>query len=635
MRLTDNGDRDGEKKLISNIALTEERKSMTHVGSHTTIAAAGAPRAKGALRRPLQLLSGSGWSPVYFAGLIVMIMVLCAAVSAPAQAGDQEFEVSFPEAAHSGPITGRVFVALTRHATPEPRLQIAGWQRCTPLFGVDVDQLKPGESAKIDGNTLGYPLHSLRELPAGDYYVQAIVNVYTEFHRAKGPAIWAHMDQWEGQAFNRSPGNLISEVQQVHIDPTAGYSIKLSASRVIPPVEVPADTEWVKHIKIQSKLLSDFWGQPIYLGAVVLLPKGYDSHPNVKYPTIYVQGHFSLNPPFPFSPEDKPEPYAQRISREFRAVETAHAFYESWNSEKFPRVIAVSFQHPTPFFDDAYVVNSANDGPYGDALMTEMIPYIEEHFRTIREPYARLLTGGSTGGWEATALQLLHPDFFGGTWTLYPDPLDWHRYGLTDIYDDDNAFLVQKEHRELDSNYGDHEWQQPERSFERSPDGQSENTVRQVSQLEEVLGSHGRSAQQLEVFEAVFSPMGDDGYPKPLWDKQTGKIDHDVAKYWREHDYDLLDYMRRNWPTLGPKLVDKLYFGVGDMDHGYLNLSVYLVEDFLKTSENPHVDGTFVYGRPMKGHGWHPMLQAEQVKLMAEHVVAHAPKGESTSAWRY
>ena len=554
---------------------------------------------------------------------------------ASGSAAGLRFEVSFPAAVHAGPITGRVFVAITRHAESEPRLQIAGWQRCTPLFGVDVEQLKPGDAARIDGATLGYPLRSLRELPAGDYYVQAIVNVYTEFHRAGAPVIWAHNDQWEGQRFNRSPGNLISEVQLVHLDPAAGYSIKLSAGKVIPAVEVPADTEWVKHIKIQSKLLSDFWGQPIYLGAVVLLPKGYDAHPDVKYPAVYVQGHFSLNPPFAFSTENVAESEAQRIGRESRGTEPAYEFYQAWNAEKFPRMIAVSFQHPTPFFDDSYAVNSVNDGPYGDAIMTELIPYIEAHFRTIAQPYARLLTGGSTGGWEAMALQVFHADFFGGAWVLFPDPLDWHRYGLTDIYDDENAFLVQREHRELNSNYGDHEWQVPERSFERSPDGQSENTVRQVSQLEDVLGSKGRSAQQLEVFEAVFSPMGADGYPRALWDKQTGVIDHEVANYWRAHDFDLRDYMERNWASLGPKLVGKLYFAVGDMDHGYLNLSVYLMEDFLKVSKNPHVEGTFVYGRPMKGHGWHAMTQAEQIKVMADFVSAHAPAGTDTAGWKY
>jgi hypothetical protein len=573
------------------------------------------------------------WSPQLAIG-VAMLLAISITVCTPTHAADQRFEISFAASAHAEPITGRVFVVVTRKSNPEPRLQVAGWQRCPPLFGVDVEQLKPGSAVLIDSNTLGYPLHSLRELPAGDYYVQAIVNVYTEFHRAKGPVIWAHMDQWEGQHFNLSPGNLISEVQQVHLDSAAGFVVKLNANKVIPPVEVPADTDWVKHVKIQSKLLTEFWGQPIYLGAVILLPKGYNSHPEVKYPAVYVQGHFSLNPPFSFSTLKTPETESQRLSRESRGLESAFDFYQSWNSETFPRMIAISFQHPTPFFDDSYDVNSVNDGPYGDAIMSELIPYVEEHFRIIRQPYARLLAGGSTGGWEALALQVFHPDFFGGTWSLYPDPLDWHRYGLTDIYDDENAFLVQKEHREQDSNYGNHEWIVPERSFERSPDGQSENTVREVSQLEEVLGSKGRSAQQLEVFEAVFGPMGEDGYPKPLWDKRTGKIDHDTANYWREHDFDLRDYMDRNWPVLGPKLVDKLYFGVGDMDHGYLNLSVYLMQDFLKNTKNPHYEGTFEYGRPMKGHGWHPMTQAEQINAMSEHVIKHAPNGEDTSVWR-
>src|ERR1700722_14745383 len=188
--------------------------------------------------------------------------------------GGQACESSFPARAHSGPVFG----ALTRHAESEPRMPVARWQRCTPLFGVDVEQLQPGNAARIDGGTLGDPMRSLRELPAGDYYVQAIVNVYTEFHRTNAPVIWAHNDQWEGQRFNRSPGNLISEVQLVHLDPAVGYAIKLSAGKVSPAGEVPADREWVKHIKIQSKLLSDFWGTPIYLGAVILLPKGYDSH---------------------------------------------------------------------------------------------------------------------------------------------------------------------------------------------------------------------------------------------------------------------------------------------------------------------------------------------------------------------
>ena len=155
-----------------------------------------------------------------------------------------------------------------------------------PIFGSDVNALLPDTAAIIDNATPGYPLRNLHEIPAGEYYVQALLNIYTEFHRSDGHTIWAHMDQWEGQQFNVSPGNLYSEAQWVHLDPAAGYDIRLSLTKVIPPAQTPADTPWVKHIKIQSEMLTKFWGHPIYLGAIVLLPKGYDEHPNTHYPEI-------------------------------------------------------------------------------------------------------------------------------------------------------------------------------------------------------------------------------------------------------------------------------------------------------------------------------------------------------------
>ena len=160
-------------------------------------------------------------------------------------------------------------------------------------------------------------------------------------------------------------------------------------------------------------------------------------------------------------------------------------------------MIAVRFQHPTPYFDDSYAVNSESNGPYGDAILKELIPYIEEHFRIIREAYARVLTGGSTGGWESIALQVYHPEFFGGTWTFYPDPVDFSNFQLMDIYRDDNAFYEPG-----------HEWLKPERYMMRKADGQPEVTVAQMSRLEAVLGSHGRSGQQMDAFWSVVRPCG-------------------------------------------------------------------------------------------------------------------------------
>src|SRR5512146_1667709 len=158
-----------------------------------------------------------------------LLFILLLALPLLAQSGPTRFEVSFPQSAHAAAITGRVFVVISRSPAREPRLEVGDWMEETPFFGADVSQLAPGQAAVIDGTTPGYPLPSLKDLPAGDYFVQALINVYTEFHRSDGHVIWGHLDQWEGQQFNRSPGNLYSEVQQVHLDPTAGYTVKLSA----------------------------------------------------------------------------------------------------------------------------------------------------------------------------------------------------------------------------------------------------------------------------------------------------------------------------------------------------------------------------------------------------------------------
>jgi hypothetical protein len=525
-----------------------------------------------------------------------LLPVALLALAAAASAAEAKFEISFPASAHAGPVTGRVFVAVSKRETPEPILQAGNWNGQTPFFGIDVDRLQPGAAAVIDARTPGYPADSLANVPAGDYYVQALVNVYTEFHRADGHTIWAHMDQWEGQQFNRSPGNLKSAVRRVHLDPAAGYDVKLELARVIPPVEVPPDTAWVKRVKIQSALLTKFWGRPIWLGATVLLPKGYAEHPQERYPAIYIQGHFGLRAPFGFT-ESSSDGFRGRMG---------YDFYRQWTADDFPRMAAITFQHPTPFFDDSYAVNSANDGPYGDAILKELIPYLEEHFRLMRAPGARFLTGGSTGGWESLALQVYHPDFFGGTWTMYPDPVDFRRYQLVNIYEDPSAFQAPG-----------FSYQIPERPMMRTAEGQVTVTMREMSRLEDVLGSHGRSGQQFEAWEAVYGPVGADGYPRPLWDKETGKIDRDVANYMRDHGYDLTYYLKSNWSKIGPGLKGKLHLYVGDMDNYYLNLAVYMLEDSLKTTD---AGATFEYGRPMKGHGWQPMTNAELVKMMAAQV---------------
>ena len=561
----------------------------------------------------------------FFALIGIFILVRAEAAKTPT---DRSVEISFPPAIHQAPITGRLLLMFSHTNDPEVRFQV-GWVTSPPAFGMDVSELRAGQSALFKGSVTGYPVNSLKDLPAGDYFVQALLNVYTEFHRADGHVIWAHMDQWEGQNFDLSPGNLFSVVQKVHLGAGGREKLKIQLTEVVPPVQVPVDTVWVKHIKIQSPLLTKFWGRPMYLGAVVLLPRDYESRPQMRYPVIYQQGHFSHNAPFDFRIVPVSETEGERQVRESHGVETGYEFYKAWSSDEFPRAIAVTFLHPTPYYDDSYAVDSANNGPYGTAIMTELIPYLEKQFRIISEPYARMLVGGSTGGWEALALQLFHPNFFGGAWILYPDPIDFRRYQLIDIYRDENSFVLGS---------GDlppspiQSWAPVERSFYRAVDGQSLATVRQVSQVEAVFGSKDRSGGQLAIWDATYGPVGDDGYPKPLWNRQTGEIDRGVALYMRDHGYDLRYFAKSNWSKIGQRLAGKLNLYCGDTDNFYLNLGVYLFAQFLRDESTYTVSDSLGYGRPMKGHGWQPMTNAALVKVMMDRVARNAPKNTSV-AW--
>ncbi|MAG58436.1 MAG: hypothetical protein CMJ83_19280 [Planctomycetes bacterium] len=527
----------------------------------------------------------------------VLLCGLLLVGSAFGQPAGPRFEVVINDSVRAEATTGRIYVALARTARREPRFQIG--RTGVPFFGVDITGLKPGEPAIIDGDVLGSPVESLRDLPAGEYHVQACLNVYTRFARSDGHVLWMHMDQWEGQRWVRSPGNGFSEVQKVAIDPGGSKTIRLEITKTNPLRPFPADTPMVKRFRIQSPMLTKFWGHPIFIGATVLLPRGYHEHPRVRYPVIYKQGHFSTRAPYRHGPGSE------------------------WMADDFPRMLAVTLQHPTPYFDDSYAVNSANNGPYGDAIHQELIPEIERRFRAIPAAWARVLTGGSTGGWEAAALQIFYPDFYGGAWIFAPDPLDFRNVEGIDVYRDENAY------------YKQHAWRRVPTPNTRDPrTGEIVLTSRQRNHYELVHGTKGRSGQQLDIWSAVFGPVGEDGYFKPLFDKRTGRIDRSVAEHWREH-YDLRHYLQQRWAKVGPKLVGKLHFFAGRRDQFYLNIGVEHMEDFLESTRSPYYGGTFAYGG-RGGHGWSPFkARGELIRLMAAHVQRHAPAGRDAKRWRY
>ncbi|MBI4473426.1 MAG: hypothetical protein HY646_12215, partial [Acidobacteria bacterium] len=255
-------------------------------------------------------------------------------------------------------------------------------------------------------------------------------------------------------------------------------------------------------------------------------------------------------------------------------------------------------------------------------IMQELIPEFERLFRAIREPYARILTGGSTGGWEALALQIFHPDFFGGTWAYCPDPVEFSDVEGINIYKDANAF------------YKVHEWRRVPTINTREINGEVRLTSEQRNRYELVCGTNGRSGEQLDIWSAVFGPLGRDGYFEPLFDKRNGELNPTVAQYWKEN-YDLTYHLQKHWPTLGPKLVDKLRIYTGTMDNFFLNNSTKKMEEFLKTTVNPHYEGFFMYGEG-KGHCYSgPVNTPERLKEIAQFILGKRPDHDTGQWWKH
>jgi Putative esterase len=546
------------------------------------------------------------------------------------------FSISFPAARSAQSIDGRLLLLLSNDPSAEPRMQIDDTARTQMVFGVTVDGWKPGDTATVDESAFGYPVRSLKDVPSGDYFVQAVLNRYETFHRSDGTTVKLHMDQGEGQHWNISPGNLYSRPQKIHVGPGAAPSISLDQE--IPPIPEARDTKYIRHLKIQSELLTKFWGRPMYLSAIVLVPEGFDEHPDVHFPLIIFHDHFSegfgdfrTEPP---DPNLKPD-YSERFHISgYNGVQQqeAYKFYQQWISPKFPRVLIVKINHANPYYDDSYAVNSANVGPYGDAIETELIPAIEKKFRGIGEGWARFMYGGSTGGWEALAVQVFYPDHYNGTFAACPDPIDFRGYTTINLYDDANAFYAQGAHKRV-----------PQPSM-RNYLGQTLALQQDNNAYELALGDHARSGEQYDIWQAVFGPVGADGYPQPIFDKETGVIDHKVADYWKEH-YDLRAIMEKNWPTLGPKLQGKIHIYVGSADTYFLNNAVYYTEDFLRSTKNPPYEGEVKYGDKAE-HCWNgdptqpnylSRLHYNTMYLpkILDRIEKTAPNGADLTSWRY
>ena len=564
-----------------------------------------------------------------------LLAALLAACSACALHG-QRIEVTISSAAK--PLTGHLIVVFAKTDKPEPRMQLNEGYESAQAFGADVSDLAPGKPIVVDAQTFGYPRRSLTELDAGDYYVQAVFNVYELFHLADGRNLWLPPDKGEGQHWNLKPGNQYNNTIKLHFDPKSPQTIRLTLDQVFPPIEgTEHDPEviaakdpgakWLRYMRLRSPVLSKFWGSDVCLGAWILLPDGFDEHPAAKFPLVVYQDHFFAG----FRPVSwvTTQPDAKAGPRE----KAGYKFFQDWTSGRLPRVIMVYVQNANPYYDDSYDVDSANVGPYGTAINDELIPEIEKKYRGIGQGWARATFGGSTGGWEALATQVFYPDMYNGTYVACPDPVDFHAYQNVDLYKDTNAFIRHGDFGEIPI------------PADRKPDGSITANTGPEYAYEYVLGTRGRSTEQWDIWQAVFSPAGADGYPAQAIDPLTGAIDKKVVSYWHDH-YDLTAIMMRDWATLGAKLEGKLHIAVGDGDTYYLNNAVHLLEDQLKATRNPHSDAIFQYGPRMPhcytgGPAEYTMQENNAdwtqrvLPQMVEHMLTTAPPGADVSSWRY
>ena len=552
------------------------------------------------------------------------------------------FEVQLPAGFRDGPQDGRlllIFAPIDQAPTQEPRFLVNWDGDAIPFFGLDVEGWRPGSSRKVDADAFGFPVRFLADLPVGDYRVQAFLNRYETFHLGAGRVLKLPPDKGDGQQWREKPGNLYSlPVTLRWRGPLDASPLpKFVLSEVMPPLPQFQETPWVKYVRIRSERLSKFWGRDMYLGAFVTLPQGFNDHPDARYPLVINHGHFPSGPSSwretPPDPDLKPD-YSKRFklpgyNRIQQQLEWE--FFQAWTGKGFPRVLLVEIQHPTPFYDDSYGVNSANNGPYGDAIQYELIPEIEKRFRGIGQGWARFVFGGSTGGWIAMAVQMFYPDDYNGAWIACPDPIDFRHYMTVNIYEDKNAY------------YMPNRFKRTPRPAHRNWLGHIDTTIEENNLWEYALGTKGRSGDQWDVWESVYSPVGADGYPRRIWDRLTGEIDPVTAAYWRDN-YDLGHILRRDWATLGPKLRGKLRLYVGDMDNYYLNNAVYAVEEFLRSAE-PAAEAVIDYG-DRDEHCWngdhtranaYSRLRYPQMVLpwAAERMLLTAPKGADTRSWRY
>ena len=507
-------------------------------------------------------------TPRNWAAWSLFLLTSAAASGAEPGATALRFEVSIARDLLATPQDGRLLVVLDPRPRGEPRHSLGRTGLdAPPVLGRDVIHYAAGDAPLVvDHSAAAFPIADLAHLPPGDYSVQAVLNRSRDLFAPD------------------APGNLIGPVRRLHLDPAKGETIALELTSALPPEEAPAETEYLRYVSLPSPLLSDFHHRPISVRAGVILPRDFHREPDRRYPLrVHVGG------------------FGTRFTAVREMMAEGSDFRAHWLDPNAPQMILLHLDGAGPL-GDPNQVDSDNHGPYGASLTQELIPHVERQFRGLGDGHSRFLDGCSTGGWVSLALQVFYPEFFNGAWSSSPDPVDFRKLELINIYADRNAFLNARGF---------------ERPAQRTLDGDVTFTVRHECQMENVLGpgdSYTRSGGQWGSWAATFGPRGADGLPVPLWDPRTGVIDRRVVEHWKR--YDLRRVLESNWPALGPKLRGKLHIHAGDADDYFLNNAVHLLDAFLRKADPP-ADATIVYG-PGQGHCALMLSETELMKQMAQ-----------------
>ena len=440
-----------------------------------------------------------------------------------ASAADRwEFPIRFSKAVRQTPYSGRVYLIFTKRDR-EPRLG-PSWFSPELFVSAEVKNWAPDTSLTIASgasSTAGVA-DTLRSYP------EAFSSLDLSGFRVQ---LVARFNAWQRE-IGKGEGNGFSATATVE---TEGRQPVLIINALAPKHEFQ-ETQWSKLLRVKSNLLSNFYGHDVFIRASVTVPVSYATSPERRYPTIYEIPGFGGD-------------------HNYRASGQTQAELEDGGVE----FIRVMLDPSCPLGHHVFA-DSANNGPRGQSLVEEFLPAFDRQYRSIAKPTARFVTGHSSGGWSSLWIQVTYPGHFGGVWSTAPDPVDFRDFQRINLYSaNENMYLTADGKSRPLARIG----------------GQVRLWYKGFADMEWTLGSGG----QLHSFEAVFSPRGEDGKPKLVWDRDSGKVFTDVAKTWEKYDIRLI--LESNWKQLEPKLRGKLHVFMGDQDTFYLEGATILLKESL------------------------------------------------------